>query len=142
MAQDDPETSPYRIWSDVGAYCEDDRVVWHGNAYTAKYWTQGDLPDDPVLQAEETPWTLLGPVLPDERPVPGVAAPAGLYPEWDATAVYERGDRILVDGPVCEAKWWSQSASPEVGVQGSDVSPWQKLDDAVLLKVIEEESGS
>lgn len=138
LVEDDPETSPYPIWSDVGTYREDDRVVWHGYVYTAKYWTQGDVPDNPVLQAEETPWTLLGPVLPDERPVPVATAPAGLYPEWEPKAVYERGDRILVDGRVYEAKWWSQSDSPEAAVQGSDASPWQKLDDAALVKAIEE----
>ncbi len=142
LVEDDPDTSPYPIWSDVGIYREDDRVVWHGNVYTAKYWTQGDLPDDPVLQAEETPWTLLGPVLPDERPVPVVTAPAGLYPAWDAQAVYERGDRILVDGRVYEAKWWSQSDSPEAAEQGSDASPWEKLDDAAVLKAVEEKAGS
>jgi len=142
LVEDDPETSPYPIWSDVGTYREDDRVVWHGNVYVAKYWTQGDLPNDPVLQAEETPWTLLGPVLPDEQPVPAVTAPADLYPEWDPKQVYERGDRILVDGRVYEAKWWSQSDSPEAAVQGSDASPWQKLDDATLLKILEEPSKS
>ena len=142
LVEDDPETSPYPIWSDVGTYREDDRVVWHGNVYTAKYWTQGDLPDDPVLQAEETPWTLLGPVLPNERPVPAVTAPAGLFPAWDPKAVYERGDRILVDGRVFEAKWWSQSDSPEAAEQGSDASPWQKLDDAAVLRIVEEKSGS
>ncbi|MHA7218916.1 chitinase [Arthrobacter sp. MDT1-48-3] len=142
LVEDDPETSPYPIWSDVGTYREDDRVVWQGNVYVAKYWTQGDLPNDPVLQAEETPWTLLGPVLPDERPVPAVTAPADLYPAWDPATVYERGARILVDGRVYEAKWWSQSDSPEAAVQGSDASPWQKLDDAALVKIIEEKAGS
>ncbi|WP_247827774.1 chitinase [Arthrobacter antioxidans] len=142
LVEDDPETSPYPIWSDVGTYREDDRVVWQGNVYVAKYWTQGDLPNDPVLQAEETPWTLLGPVLPDERPVPAVTAPADLYPEWDPKQVYERGDRILVDGRVYEAKWWSQSDSPEAAVQGSDASPWQKLDDATLLRILEEPPAS
>ncbi|MDN4609489.1 carbohydrate-binding protein [Arthrobacter sp. IIF3SC--B10] len=56
--------------------------------------------------------------------------------------MYERGDRILVEGRVYEAKWWSQSDSPEAAVQGSDASPWQKLDDAALLKIIEEKAKS
>ncbi|KNC20112.1 glycosyl hydrolase family 18 [Arthrobacter sp. RIT-PI-e] len=136
LVEDDPETSPYPIWSDVGTYRTEDRVVWHGNVYVAKYWTQGDVPDNPVLQAEETPWTLLGPVLPNERPVPVVTAPAGLYPEWDPETVYGRGDRILVDGRVYEAKWWSQRDSPEAAEQGSDASPWMKLDDAALVKLL------
>ena len=42
-----------------------------------KYWTQGDLPDNPVLQATETPWTLIGPVLPGETPVPVATLPPG-----------------------------------------------------------------
>ena len=52
--------------------------------------------------------------------------------------MYDRGDRILVDGRVYEAKWWSRSDSPEAAVHGSDASPWQKLDDATFLEILGE----
>ncbi|MFP5314264.1 MAG: chitinase [Actinomycetes bacterium] len=135
---DDPETSPYPIWSEESTYVVDDRVVWRGKVYSAKYWTSGDVPDNPVLQAAETPWTLIGPVLPGERPLPVVTAPAGTYPEWDAEKVYEKGDRILFDGHVFEAKWWNRSDSPEAALQTADSSPWRKFSNEEVQEVLEE----
>src|SRR5688572_17703965 len=55
LAPDDPATSPYQIWSEAGAYLQGTKVVWRHNVYEAKWWTQGDTPDNPVLQAWETP---------------------------------------------------------------------------------------
>ncbi|GAB3546244.1 glycosyl hydrolase family 18 protein [Arthrobacter tumbae] len=135
---DDPETSPYPIWSEEATYVLDDRVVWRGKVYSAKYWTSGDVPDNPVLQAAETPWTLIGPVLPGEKPVPVVTAPAGTYPGWDAEKTYEKGDRILFDGHVFEAKWWNRSDSPEAALQTSDASPWRKFSNDEVKEVLEE----
>ena len=59
---DDPATSPYPIWTEGSTYLADTQVVWHRNVYQAKWWTLGDLPDAPVLNEWETPWTLIGPV--------------------------------------------------------------------------------
>lgn len=134
--EDNAATSPYPIWSETGTYTEDDRVVWHRNVYVAKYWTQGDLPDNPVLQAAETPWTLLGPVLPGEKPLPKVTAPAGTYPAWEAEKTYLKGERVLLGGDVFEAKWWSRSDSPEAAQQGSDASPWNKLSSAEVQELL------
>lgn len=135
---DDPATSPYPIWSEDATYVTDERVVWRGKVYSAKYWTSGDIPDNPVLQAAETPWTLIGPVLPGEKPLPVVTAPAGTYPEWDAEKVYEKGDRILFDGSVFEARWWNRSDSPEAALQSADSSPWRKFSSEEVKEVLEE----
>lgn len=135
---DDPRTSPYPIWSEDATYVADDRVVWRGKVYSAKYWTSGDVPDNPVLQAAETPWTLIGPVLPGEKPLPVVTAPAGTYPGWDAEKTYEKGDRILFDGHIFEAKWWNRSDSPEAALQTADSSPWRKFSNAEVQDVLRE----
>ncbi|GAB3532178.1 glycosyl hydrolase family 18 protein [Arthrobacter tecti] len=135
---DDPETSPYPIWSEEATYVAEDRVVWRGKVYAAKYWTTGDVPDNPVLQAAETPWTLIGPVLPGEKPLPVVTAPPETYPGWDAEKVYEKGDRILFDGHVFEAKWWNRSDSPEAALQASDSSPWRKFSSEEVKDLLEE----
>ncbi|MBO9627264.1 MAG: glycosyl hydrolase family 18, partial [Microbacterium sp.] len=79
VVTDDPERSPYPIWSEEASYRSGTRVVLHGNVYEAKWWTKGDLPDNPVLQEFETPWRLIGPVLPGETPVPVPVVPAGTY---------------------------------------------------------------
>ncbi len=125
--QDDPATSPYAIWNSSAAYLQGTKIVWHHNVYQAKWWTRGDLPDDPVLNEWETPWQLVGPVLPGETPIPQPTLPAGTYPDWDGTAVYQKGDRILFGGTPYEAKWWTQGDSPAAASSSPDDSPWVPL---------------
>jgi chitinase len=138
---DDPKTSPYPVWSEDASYVAEDRVVWKGNVYAAKWWSRGNVPDDPVLQASETPWELIGPVLPGEKPMPVVTAPAGLYPRWSPTSTYEKGDRVLYSGRIFEAKWWSRSDTPEAALQGSDSSPWVMFDNGQTEKIIADKAA-
>lgn len=145
LVEDNPETSPYPIWSEDATYVAEQRVVWHGNVYVAKWWNEEATPDDPVLQADETPWTLIGPVLPGEKPVSAPTIPAGLIDVWDPEEIYESGDRIRLDDHVFVAKWWSQGDSPEAALQGSAGSPWNRLsnDDVVaLLEDLESDGAS
>jgi chitinase len=134
---DDPKTSPYPIWSSDGTYLLGTKVVWHRNVYTAKWWTRGDLPDNPVLSAWETPWELVGPVLPGERPVEVPVIPAGTYPEWTGTDVYTEGSRVVVDQYAFEAKWWNQGDSPAAASTDPDNSPWVRLTDAQVQEVLD-----
>ncbi|MHA7222498.1 chitinase [Arthrobacter sp. RHLT1-20] len=133
---DDPSTSPYPVWSETTAYTTGERIVWHSNVYEAKWWTRADTPDDPVLQGAATPWRIIGPVLPGDRPTPQLSAPAGTAPQWQPATVYRKGDRVLFEGRVFEAKWWTQTNSPEAALQGSPESPWSKLRDEELLKIM------
>lgn len=127
MAPDNPATSPYQIWSPTGAYLEGTKVVWHHNVYQAKWWTQGDLPDSPVLQSWQTPWELIGPVLPGEKPIPQATLPTGTYPNWSGTTIYNTGDRVLFSGVPYQAKWWNQGQSPAAASSDPDNSPWTPL---------------
>lgn len=124
---DDPAHSPYQIWSASGAYLEGTKVVWHHNVYQAKWWTQGDLPDSPVLQAWQTPWELIGPVLPGEKPIPQATLPVGTYPDWAGTTAYDTGQRVLFKGVPYQAKWWNQGNSPAAASSNPDGSPWVPL---------------
>ncbi|MET1064528.1 MAG: carbohydrate-binding protein [Arthrobacter sp.] len=133
---DDPSTSPYPVWNETTAYTSGERIVWHSNVYEAKWWTRADTPDDPVLQGAATPWRIIGPVLPGDRPTPQLTAPAGTAPQWEPATVYRKGDRVLFEGRVYEAKWWTQTNSPEAAQQGAPESPWAKLRDEELLKLI------
>lgn len=133
---DDPATSPYPIWAENKPYQQDNKVVWHRNVYVAKYWTQGDVPDNPVLQASETPWQLVGPVLPGEKPLPTLSIPAGTYPEWSGDTVYTKGKRVLFDGAGYEAKWWTLGDSPAAEGANADASPWLKLSDNQVREVL------
>lgn len=129
---DDPASSPYQIWSTSGAYLQGTKVVWHRNVYEAKWWTQGDMPDNPVLQAWETPWKLVGPVLPGEKPISQAKLPAGTYPEWSGTTAYDTGQRILFNGTPYQAKWWTLGDSPATATSNTDNSPWVPLTQAQI----------
>jgi chitinase len=124
---DDPASSPYQIWSDAGAYVEGTKVVWHHNVYKSKWWTEGDEPDSPVLQAWQTPWELIGPVLPGEKPIPQATLPDGTYPNWSGTDMYDTGQRVLFKGVPYQAKWWNQGDSPAAASANADGSPWAPL---------------
>ncbi|HEV7567448.1 MAG TPA: chitinase [Microbacteriaceae bacterium] len=126
-APDDPATSPYAIWAPDASYLKGTKVVWHHNVYVAKWWTKGDVPDNPVLKAWETPWDFVGPVLPGETPIPQPTLPPGAYPEWSGTAIYDKAARVLFDGVPFEAKWWTQGESPEAASSAPDSSPWTPL---------------
>lgn len=135
--RDNPERSPYPIWSEDAAYLKGTKIVWHRNVYEAKWWTSGELPDSPVLNEWETPWTLIGPVLDDERPIPVPTLPPGSYPEWEGTHTYDKKSRVLFEGVPYQAKWWNQGESPEASHSNPDGSPWTALD----VKDVKEELG-
>jgi chitinase len=134
---DDPKSSPYPVWSTDAAYLEGTKVVWHRNVYQAKWWTSGDLPDDAVLSAYETPWQLVGPVLKGEKPVEQVTLPTGTYAAWSGTTTYDTGDRVLFGGVPYQSKWWNTGDSPEASTSDPDGSPWVKLKDAEIAKILQ-----
>ncbi len=132
---DDPKTSPYPIWASTNSYLEGTKIVWHHNVYVAKWWTQGDIPDNPVLGSWQTPWQLVGPVLKGEKPIVQPTVPAGTYATWDGTTVYNTGDRAIFDGIPYQAKWWNQGESPAAASSDPDSSPWTPLTVAQINQI-------
>ncbi|HEX4402215.1 MAG TPA: carbohydrate-binding protein [Galbitalea sp.] len=133
--KDNPKTSPYPIWASTNSYLEGTKIVWHHNVYVAKWWTQGDVPDNPVLNSWQTPWQLVGPVLKGEKPVVQPSVPAGTYPTWDGATVYNTGDRAIFDGIPYQAKWWNQGDSPAAASSNPDSSPWTPLTIAQINEI-------
>ncbi|MCU1529125.1 MAG: glycosyl hydrolase family 18 [Frondihabitans sp.] len=125
--KDNPKTSPYPIWSADNSYLEGTKIVWHHNVYQAKWWTQGDVPDNPVLNSWQTPWQLVGPVLKGEKPIPQPTLPAGTYSDWAGATAYTTGSRVLFNGTPYQAKWWTQGDSPAAASSNPDSSPWVPL---------------
>lgn len=136
VIEDDPQSSPYQIWKPTGAYPKGVKVVWHGNVYEAKWWTKNDLPDHPVLQAWETPWRLVGPVLPGEKPIEQLKLPDGTYPTWAGGVIYDGGDRVLFEGSPFQAKWWNQGESPAASAANPDNSPWIPLTQSQINEIL------
>lgn len=137
---DDPKKSPYQIWKENGAYLQGTKVVWHQNVYEAKWWTKGEMPDNPVLQSWETPWQLVGPVLAGEKPIKQPTLPVGTYPEWSGTDEYETGTRVLFQGAPYQAKWWTQGDSPAASTANADGSPWVPLTQEQVNEILKETS--
>lgn len=133
--KDDPAHSPYQIWAAANSYLKGTKVVWHHSVYVAKWWTKGDVPDNPVLNSWETPWQLVGPVLPGETPIPQPTLPAGTYTDWSGTAQYDKGARVLFGGVPFEAKWWTQGDSPAAASSSPDSSPWSPLTQDEIDKI-------
>lgn len=138
LVEDDPENSPYPIWSENNVYLEGSKIVWRRNVYVSKWWTQGDLPDNPVLQSWQTPWQLVGPVLPGEKPVEQLKLPEGFYPEWSGLEQYEAGERILFNGIAFQAKWWTQGDSPAASSSNPTSSPWIALTQSQVEKLLQQ----
>lgn len=124
---DDPAQSPYQIWSPVIPYAKGTKVVWHRNVYEAKWWTLGDTPDAPVASASDTPWTLIGPVLPGEHPSPTPTLSAGTYPQWSADQTYVAGQRVMYQGLGYQAKWYTHGDVPGVVVSDPGQTPWEYI---------------
>ncbi|MDY7103357.1 MAG: glycosyl hydrolase family 18 protein [Actinomycetota bacterium] len=132
VLDDDPERSPYPIWQPDEPFLAGDKVVWHGYVYEAKWWTEGDDPEAPVVNVWDTPWRILGPVL-EEDLVDPVRVPRGAAPAWDGDEVYEEGDLVWLDGAVYEAKWWNEGFQPNREVADDYQTPWRELDPEPFL---------
>ncbi|RFA09693.1 hypothetical protein B7R54_11070 [Subtercola boreus] len=128
VIEDDPATSPYPVWSSQTYYSEGVTVVWHGSVYVSKWWNEdGSVPDDPRIDTAGSAWTYIGPVLPGDVPFALPQLAPGTYPEWSSTALYDQGDRVMLDGSGYEARWWSQGKSPARSVLDHDYSPWKLI---------------
>lgn len=135
---DDPSNSPYPIWNESSSYIKGSKIVWKHNVYQAKWWTQGDVPDMPVLNESDSPWKLVGPVLPGEQPQSQSPIPEGVFPQWDGNAIYEADSIVICDNQLYRAKWWTQGDSPEAAAFDPGASPWEELDAKETEQAVEE----
>jgi len=89
-------------WDEGKVYNTGDKVLYNGVEYRAKWWSQGDRPD------QGDPWE-------------EVVADDGQVKAWSATKVYNGGDQVTHNNELYQAKWWTQGQEPGV----ADV--WSKL---------------
>lgn len=109
---DDPATSPYPIWRPEGQYPTGYKVVWHGDVYEARWYSTGMDPSLPATAGTESPWALLGAVTTAEAAPAPVPTVTGVTEVWNPETVYQRGDRVLLDGLPYEARWASRGEAP------------------------------
>jgi chitinase len=121
---DNPATSPYPIWQPGTSYVSGYKVVREGYVYQAKWYNQGDDPAEQTQYSYETPWELVGPVLPGEHAPKVKTLPAGTYPAWSPKTPYTGGSEVLRNGLPYTAKYYNQGDDPLAAAEGSADSPW------------------
>jgi chitinase len=128
VANTNPADAPYPLWSASADYPLGYKVVEEGEIYQAKWYNTGDDPAAQVQYAWQSPWELLGPVLPgDHAPVMITPPKAGHYRSWSITAHYHAGSKVLYQGLPYAAKWINQGVSPQTEVSDPSGSPWKPL---------------
>lgn len=118
--------APYPLWSPAASYQQGYKVVEDGEIYQAKWYNTGQDPAAQVQYSWQTPWELLGPVLPGDR-APHLKLPAGTYPAWSIGSQYRAGDKVLYRGLPYQAKWVNQGVSPAGEAADPAGSPWRPL---------------
>jgi cellulose synthase/poly-beta-1,6-N-acetylglucosamine synthase-like glycosyltransferase/chitodextrinase len=127
-ANTNPADAPYPQWSATVEYPVGYKVVANGEIYQAKWYNNGQDPQAQVQYAWQTPWELLGPVLPgDHAPVISVPAAASSYPQWALGTLYKAGSKVRYDGLPYVAKWNNQGTSPDTAATDPYGSPWKPL---------------
>lgn len=122
-----PANAPYPLWSPTVSYPQGYKIVRQGEIYEAKWYNTGEDPAAQVEYSWQTPWELLGPVLRTDHAPKLPKLPAGTYPEWSVTTLYQAGTTVLYQGLPYRAKWNNQGISPLVGTAANSGSPWQPL---------------
>ena len=113
-------------WSASKAYTGGERVSYNGKVYEASWWTQGTNPQD---QGQWGPWKLIGDVSGGStggeteggsEGNTGNEGESGNNPgnvegidAWSASKVYTGGDKVVYNGKVYTASWWTQGTNPQ-----------------------------
>ena len=126
VADTNPADAPYPQWSATASYPLGYKVVEDGEIYQAKWYNSGDDPSAQVQYSWQTPWELLGPVVPGAG-MTIATLPAGTYPAWSVGTQYQVGDKVLYQGLPFQAKWINQGTSPATESTDPSGSPWKAL---------------
>ena len=127
VANTNPADAPYPQWSATASYPSRYKVVENGEIYQATWFNSGDDPQAQVQYSWQTPWELLGPVLPGDHAPVGPRLPASTYPQWSITASYKAGDKVYFQNLPYVSKWDNQGVSPQAQSGSSADSPWKAL---------------
>ena len=122
-----PANAPFPVWSPAAPYQRDYKVVRAGYIYQAKWYNTGQDPAQSFPYAWQTPWELVGPVLPSDHAPALPRLPPGTYPAWSIATLYRAGDRVLDHGLPYQARWFNEGSSPADQPTDPNSSPWQPL---------------
>ena len=92
-------------WNASTAYVGGQQVSYVGHNWTAKWWTQGDIPGN----NSQGVWTDNGPC--GGGGGGGTGNCAGLF-AWNSGTAYNGGQSVMYNGHKWTAKWWTQGDIP------------------------------
>lgn len=84
---------PTGSWNPETIYLGGEVVTYNGKSYTAKWWTQNNVPTD------GGPW---GENFEDDGSTAG----------WSESRIYNGGDQVSFNGETYQAQWWTQGNMP------------------------------
>jgi chitinase len=93
-------------WNSSTAYNGGAVVSYNGHQWTAKWWTQGDIPGN----NSQDVWTDNGACSGGTSTPPGTGCAA--LSAWSSIAVYVGGNSVSYGGHKWTAKWWTQGDVP------------------------------
>jgi chitinase len=99
-------------WNSSTAYNGGAVVSYNGHQWTAKWWTQGDIPGN----NSQNVWTDNGACTGGGNPSPSASSGSGggtcTAPAWVSTTAYNGGAVVSYNGHKWTAKWWTQGDIP------------------------------
>jgi chitinase len=99
-------------WVSTTAYNGGAVVSYNGHQWTAKWWTQGDIPGN----NSQNVWTDNGACSGGSNPSPSASSGTGggtcSAPAWVSTTAYNGGAVVSYNGHKWTAKWWTQGDIP------------------------------
>jgi chitinase len=94
-------------WNAATAYTGGQQVSYGGHTWTAKWWTQGDIPGN----NSQAVWADNGACGGGPTPTGGTGTCAGLS-AWSAAVAYTGGQSVSYGAHKWTAKWWTQGDIP------------------------------
>jgi chitinase len=111
-----PGSCSAAAWSAGTAYNGGQQVSYNGHTWTAKWWTQGDIPGN----NSQGVWTDNGPCSggPTTPPTGGGGGSCTGLSAWGSGTAYNGGAVVSYGGHKWTAKWWTQGDIPGNNSQG------------------------
>jgi chitinase len=94
-------------WVSTTAYVGGQQVSYNGHLWTAKWWTQGDIPGNNSQGVWTDNGTCSGGGTTTPTPTSG-----GCPAAWNSASVYVAGNMASYNGHSWTAKWWTQGDIP------------------------------
>ncbi|MGE0686913.1 MAG: chitinase [Dehalococcoidia bacterium] len=112
-------------WNSETVYVAGNEVVYGNDVFKAKWWTQGNLPQQDPDRPYDHPWQYLGVLVAPQAVEQMQVQPKEGRQPWDVAGAYEAGTEVTHKGQAFRAKWWTQGDLPQSNPINPYEQPWQ-----------------